>query len=256
MFPYLHIFGRTVGSYGVCMVLGVLLVGFLAIRQCGRQGLPREDIFIVGAFALSLALVFGNLLYVAVTYPMADILARIRNLDFSFLGSGIVFYGGLLGGILGTVLGSRVARCKVSHMIRVIVPYIPLGHGIGRIGCFLAGCCHGAAYSGFLAVYYPNSVLGLSPEQGYFPVQLLEAALNGVICVLLVRMRERSCRSGTLLFAYLSMYAVTRFCLEFLRGDLARGIWQGFSLSQWISLGLLAVSLPYLLIQHKKKAAL
>ena len=128
-------------------------------------------------------------------------------------------------------------------MERSVVPFIPLGHGIGRVGCVMAGCCHGFPYEGPFALYYPNSVAGLSPDQGYFPVQPLEALINVGICLILLWYEKRMKRPGQLLFAYMGFYAVARFFLEMLRGDAVRGIWYSVSTSQIISLGLLAVSL-------------
>ena len=190
MFPYFQVFGKTVGSYGLCMVIGVLLVGWLAIRKSKKLSRPPEDIYIVGACVIGAALICGSLLYVFVTYPISYIIESIAAGDFSFLG-GIVFYGGLIGGIGGALLGIRIARTDWNTLTQAIVPYVPLGHAIGRIGCLLAGCCHGMPYSGPLAVYYPNSVLQLPPDQGYFPVQPLEALLNLGICGILLVLAKK-----------------------------------------------------------------
>lgn len=251
MFPFFHVFGRTVGMYGVCIMLGVLLVSFLAVKKSRQCGLSPEDIYIVGAFTIGFAMVFGNMLYVFVTYSFADILQKIRILDFSFLGSGIVFYGGLIGGIIGAFLGVRIAKCEIRAVISVIVPYIPLGHAIGRIGCLLAGCCYGMEYSGPLAVHYPNSLFGIPASQGYFPIQPLEALLNVGICWMLLQQEKRGRDGYSILFSYLGMYGVFRFLLEFLRGDAHRGIYAGLSLSQWISIGLLIVSVAGMMMGRK-----
>lgn len=242
MYPYIHIFGRTIGTYGLCLTIGFVLTAIMAMRKGKPKGLIIEDIFIVGAFALGFALLGGSLLYVFVTYPPEKIWEFILRGDFGFLGSGIVFYGGLIGGIAGAFLGIRVAGCKLNLIERSVVPFVPLGHAIGRIGCVLAGCCHGFAYEGPFALYYPNSVLGLSPEQGYFPVQILEALGNLGICCFLVWYEKRMKRVTQLIFLYLGLYAICRFFLEMLRGDAVRGIWYHLSTSQIISILLLVIS--------------
>lgn len=249
MYPYIHIFGRPIGTYGLCMVLGFALAIFLAYRKGKPLGLLIEDLLIVSAVALAGALVCGGALYVFVTYSISEIIAFVRQGNLAFLGSGIVFYGGLIGGVVGALLGMRIAGCKFALVERAAVPFIPLGHAIGRIGCVMAGCCHGFAYDGPLALHYPNSVSGLSPEQGYFPVQPLESALNVVICLILLKLEKKQKRSGDLLAAYLVMYAISRFCLEFLRGDAVRGLWNGLSTSQIVSLFLLAGCAVYFAVR-------
>ncbi len=243
MYPYIRIFDKVIGTYGLCMVLGIFLAGFLAVKRGKRHGLAMEDILIVSATAIGFAIFGGGLLYVLVTFPMDVVIDRILAGDFAFLTGGIVFYGGLIGGIAGAFLGAHIAKRRMQDLIVTIVPFVPLGHAIGRIGCLMAGCCHGMEYSGHLAVYYPRSVLSLPPEQGYFPVQPLEALINVVICGILLFVEKRKKLGSELLFVYLGLYAVSRFTLEFFRGDAARGIYFTLSVSQWISIGLLAISM-------------
>lgn len=244
MHPFLFIFGRQIGTYGLCMALAVLLVGTLAIWRGKKNGVIAEDILIVGAFAIAFALVCGNLLYIFVTYPVSQIWQMITSGRIEeLIGGGIVFYGGLIGGLLGAMLGAKVAKCRISDLETSVIPFIPLGHAIGRIGCVMAGCCYGMEYDGFCAIYYPHSVAGLSPEQGYFPTQLLEALMNCIICVCLLVVSRRKKKPYDVVFAYLGMYSLARFLLEFTRGDSIRGIYFGLSSSQWISLGLAAAVL-------------
>ncbi len=236
MYPYISIFGRTIGSYGLFMALGVLMVGFLSVRKAQCRRIPAEDVLISGAMGCGMGLLMGNLLYIAVTYSPDEILHLVRTGQFPQLFSGLVFYGGLIGGILGGWLGARVAKCRFADLAGVVVVYFPLGHALGRIGCLFAGCCYGFAYEGPFAVHYPNAVSGLPPDQGCFPVQLLEAVLNCGVFLVLWWLEKRGKQPMALLTAYLGCYAMERFFLEFLRGDSVRGIYYGLSASQWISL--------------------
>lgn len=254
MYPYIHIFGRDIGTYGLCIMLGFGLAVVFALYKGKPNGLVIEDVLIVGAFALGFALIGGNLLYIFVSYSSSQIVEFIRAGNFAFLGSGIVFYGGLVGGVLGALLGVRVAGCKFALIERSVVPFVPLGHAVGRIGCVLAGCCHGFAYDGLFALYYPNSVSGLSPEQGYFPVQLLESLVNVGLCVFLLWYEKKIRRVTDVLFTYTGLYAILRFFLEMLRGDAARGIWNTLSTSQIISVILLCISIVGLLWKNKPAA--
>lgn len=251
MYPFIHIFDRNIGTYGLCLAVGFALTFLLALRKGKPHGLIEEDLLIVGAFALGVALVGGTLMYIFVTYSPTEIIEFIRRGDFRFLSSGIVFYGGLIGGLVGALCGIRIAGCKLETIERAVVPFVPLGHAIGRIGCVMAGCCHGFAYDGPFALYYPDSVSGLSPEQGYFPVQPLESLVNMGICVFLLWYEKRMKRATDLLFVYLGMYAVSRYLLEMLRGDEIRGMWNVFSTSQIVSILLLCVSIIGMLWKRK-----
>lgn len=253
MYPFIHILGRSIGTYGLCLAVAFSLVYFLSLRKGKRYGLIAEDLLIVGAFSLCAALIGGALVYILVTYSLAEIAVFIMHGDFHFLGSGLVFYGGLIGGLIGAIAGIRVSGCKFSVIERAVVPFIPLGYAIGRIGCVMAGCCYGFAYDGPFALYYQNSLSGLLPEQGYFPVQPLESLINVGICMFLLWYEKKVKRVADLLFTYLAMYAVLRFVLEILRGDDIRGIWGVLSTSQIISVILLCISITGLLWKNKPK---
>jgi phosphatidylglycerol:prolipoprotein diacylglycerol transferase len=235
------------------MVLGFFLAGFLALRKGKPNGLIIPDVCIIGAMALLGAVIGGGVLYIFVTYSLDEIIAFVQRGDFSFLNGGIVFYGGLIGGVLGALLGIRIAGCSLQLIEHSVIPFVPLGHAVGRIGCVMAGCCHGFEYDGLFALYYPNSVSGLSPDQGYFPVQPLESLINVGICLILLWFEKRMKRATGLLFVYLGLYSISRFFLEMLRGDAVRGVWNGFSTSQIISMVMLCVSIVGLLWKRNPK---
>ncbi len=251
MYPYISLFGRNFGTYGLCMILGFFLAGFLAVRKGKPLGIRVEDILIIAAVALLGALSCGGLLYIFVTYSIQEIIEFIKQGEFGFIGSGIVFYGGLIGGVLGALIGIRISKCEVHSVERAVVPFVPLGHAVGRIGCVMAGCCHGFEYDGLFALHYPHAVSGLNPAQGYFPIQPLESLLNCVVCVILVLLSKKERKPFDLLFSYFGMYAVERFFLEFFRGDAVRGFYFSLSSSQWISLVLLAACGLHLLLRRR-----
>ncbi len=253
MYPYISFFGKTIGSYGLLMAVAVVLAGALAVRKAPRYGLAGADMLIVGATACGVGLLAGNLLYIAVTYDILQILQLLASGQVTLLFGGLVFYGSLLGGILGTWIGTKIAGCKMEAAIGAAVVYVPLGHAIGRIGCLLAGCCYGCAYDGPLAIHYANSIAGLSPQQGYFPTQPLEALCNLGIFLILRSMEKRNIGPRKLLVAYLGLYSAVRFSVEMLRGDSLRGIYGGISVSQWISLALGVGSGIFWLISSRKR---
>lgn len=245
MLPFLNIFGKQMPMYGLLMVVALSLVFLLTYKDARKENISIDDMFLVLGFILLIGFPAGSLLYTLVTYSFSEIIAFIAAGNFAPF-SGLVFYGALLGGVLGGFIGTKVAKISFERFVRCAAPYIPIGHAIGRIGCVMAGCCHGMEYEGLFAIHYPHSVAGLDPAQGYFPVQLLEALINVAVCFLLLKIRKKT-TTINLLVTYLSLYAIERFGLEFLRGDGVRGIHFGLSTSQWISLGILLVCVLYII---------
>ena len=152
-----------------------------------------------------------------------------------FRESGNIFYGGLTGFLVMYRLLQRVFHTGDGRLDDITAICIPCFHSFARIGCFMSGCCYGKAYNGWGAVYYIN----FDSEMPRFPVQLAEAFAEIVLFAVLLVLFYRKKRQGKLLYIYLCMYALLRFALEFLRGDVYRGIYFGLSFSQWYSLCVL-----------------
>lgn len=240
MYPYIKIFGRMITTYGLCMT--VAFAGSVVYMLCKtkKQKIPIEDIIIITVTALGFSLLGGKLVYILVTFSFSDLIRNISMWKFGFLiNGGIVFYGGLFGGIAGAVLGSRIAGVRLLSLESSIVPYLPIGHAIGRIGCLLAGCCYGMEYNGIGAIHYAHSIYGLPVETGYFPVQPMESICDLFIAIYLSKFAQKNRKPYEILYCYLFLYAIVRFILEFLRGDVNRGIYYMFSTAQWISLGII-----------------
>ena len=248
MCPYINFFSRQIPTYGLCLMRGFYIVTIFTMIGAKRKNIRPELIIILALLTLIGAIGGAGLLYILVTYPINEIIPRLLN---GTLTVGLVFYGGLIGGIIGAVIGSKIAKIDILNLEDVIVPFVPLGHAIGRIGCLLAGCCYGMEYYGFGAVYYNNS------RVGYFPVQPLEAFLDIIIMFYLLWASKKKLQRFDLLFQYLLLYAIMRFGTEMLRGDAIRGI-KILSTSQWISVALIVLffaRLIYKKVKAKKQIA-
>ena len=125
----------------------------------------------------------------------------------------------------------------------IVVPVIPLGHAIGRIGCLCAGCCYGRPTDSAIGVVYTQPVGGAPTGVPLLPVPLFESAANLVIFGILMLISHKSKSRYLTTFLYCILYGITRFVLEFFRYDSIRGVTGGLSTSQWISLGLIAGAL-------------
>jgi phosphatidylglycerol:prolipoprotein diacylglycerol transferase len=162
--------------------------------------------------------------------------------EMSFwLGGGFVFYGGLIASILFLVLLKAWDKRVSINLLWPMLPALTFGHGIGRIGCFLAGCCYGAPTEFFWGI-------NLHGEHRH-PTQLIEAF--GLIFLGIYLLRSKRKRVLGLIH-YLLFYGVLRSCVELLRGDTQRGQWGALTPSQWISLGLVVSGVALFIFTIRK----
>ena len=255
MKPFFDIFGAKVPFYGTLIVCAYLIGVVIAIHNAKKYGMPKEDIIFASTYA-ALGLFLGaKLLYFITLLPKLighfDLLFKYPAEFLAYIFGGYVFYGGFIGVVLGVWI--YCARYKVSKivMINCLTPVIPFIHSIGRIGCFMAGCCYGIEYHGPLCIHFP--VNEISPELSLvprFPVQLLESGLNMMLFIVLMMIGRKKRQDAKILGIYLICYSVLRFILEFLRGDIIRGQLLGITTSQWVSVFLLPLGV-YLVLKKE-----
>jgi phosphatidylglycerol:prolipoprotein diacylglycerol transferase len=153
---------------------------------------------------------------------------------------GLVFYGGVLGGFLGCYAFVRTHGMSPLALADLAAPCLALGHAVGRIGCFLNGCCHGVPTDLPWGVAFPFTTGGsMVPRH---PTQIYEAVGVGLICLWLSRHFYRAHRPGSVAVLYGILYAPLRFAVEMLRGDDRGGSWLGLSPSQLGSIACLALA--------------
>jgi phosphatidylglycerol:prolipoprotein diacylglycerol transferase len=152
----------------------------------------------------------------------------------------------------------RRQKLPVLATMDVFAPGLALGHGVGRLGCFAAGCCWGAECKRPWAVTFTdpeaNRLTGVPLGTSLHPSQLYEAVAEGLIFVLLWRRIAQPHREGHIFALYLLLYSAVRFAVEFFRSH-AQALPFGLPLSntQWISLALFGVGLW--LLRRSSRAA-
>ena len=257
MHPFIHLFGKSLPSYWLLSVIGILvcwLYAWLANRD-GRAGqLPRADLLHIFLLTGVGALVGGKILGTAVQIPTVirhwSLLSAEPSLLWQVLATGLVFYGGLAGALAAVLWYCRVYGISFQTVVGLLTPIIPLFHCFGRIGCFLAGCCWGIPVAWGLVFTHSEAAPNGIP---LLPVQLIEASCNLFLFLLLARLSRRMLQQWTVFPLYLFIYGLLRFSLEFLRADHAPPVFL-LSFSQWISLALsLATAVWWL--SRKRKAS-
>ena len=258
MHPFFSIFSIELPAFGIMMILGGCFGAILAILRCAKANISRQDTFLVFLFG-AIGLIIGAKLL----YTITDIgrLWEFRHLLWEdtgaylnmILGGGLVFYGGLIGGIAAVFIYCKAFKTPFSffEIMDLYAPSIALMHAIGRVGCFLAGCCYGMHIEGPFGVVFTNS-LGAPNGVSLLPIQLIESGLNIILCAALMLYARKKRTPGRVIGLYLVVYAIMRFTLEFFRGDAIRGFILGLSTSQFISILVLPVGVLLLIRKSRK----
>ena len=234
-------------SYGVLLAASYLLGLKLAMSRARARGLDAARMLDLGIYIIIAALVGAKLMLLVVEggrFPTSG--AELLSL----LQSAGVFYGGLIAAV--GVAFWYIARHGLPFWTTcdVFAPAIALGHVTGRLGCMAAGCCYGRQTDVPWAVIFTNPLaaanVGTPLGIPLHPTQLYEAGAELLILgVLLATERKGRSFAGRTFWAYMLLYAISRFVIEFYRGD-PRGELLGVSTSQFISLVLAPLSIAML----------
>jgi len=221
MFPKFIFLGEIVYLYP--LLLGIAWgVGFISFLSLFSGKIKQLNLLFFSLFISSWC---GAKIFFLLSSDLINTDNFLKSTSF-WLGGGFVFYGGFIFGLLSLWLFSTVTKQTMSTFSPIVIP-LGIGHGIGRVGCFLAGCCHG-------------KVVSISSFVEYFPIQLVEAFSLFVLSFICFR---RLKKNKEIFIFYISSYAVLRFILEAFRGDDIRGLYYGVSTSQIISASLIAFSI-------------
>ncbi len=244
MFPRLFQIGNFgVPTYGLLVALGVLVGLWISVRNSARRGIKPEN-----AWDFGIAVVLAGILGSKILYLLVDWRAYAQNpreiFSLATLQAGGVFSGGLIAAFAVAAWFLRKHHMPALATCDAFAPGLAIGHAIGRIGCFAAGCCYGKPTDHFWGVTFTNplanQLVGTPLNHALEPTQLFESAVELSIFFLLTWMFNRKKFDGQIFGAYLFLYGVARFFLEFLRDDPGRGSVFGGVLSgtQLIAIGL------------------
>lgn len=236
----------TVHGYGLMIGLGFLAAVLLGTYRAKIRGLSPDHFINMAIFVLLFGFLGGKILFIIVYFKdfLSDPLGTLGT-------EGFVVYGGVVTGILSIVLYCKIKKISAASYLDLFAPSVAINQGIGRIGCFMAGCCYGRETDGPLGVIFPEGCLAPAGVK-LLPTQLFSAAGMFVIALGLIlyarRAKYRLCVTGW----YLLAYSIGRFVIEIFRND-PRGNVGSLSTSQFISILLFVISIGLLIFAYKKK---
>lgn len=237
----------TIYTYGVLLAAAYLLGLWLGVRRANAAGLDGNKVLDLGIWVIIAALVGAKGLLFVVDF---EHFTSSREEFFSLLRSGGVFYGGLIAASLTCIYQLRKHKLPLWQSGDLFAPGIALGYMVGRLGCLAAGCCYGKPTQVAWAVTFTDPAAALNVgtplNVPLHPTQLYESLAGlAILLVVLALERRPGSYAGRTFWQFVLLYAVSRFIIEFFRGD-DRGAVAMFSTSQIISLVLAPLSLVML----------
>ena len=218
-----------ISSFGLMMFLA-----FLSCNLVIRKTLKEKSINpIIGddiIFWAAVGGIVGAKLYSILEYgsdSFFDGLSYLFKGKFSLaienLGSGLVFYGGLIGGLIAVSLYIYKKGLSWIEYADIVAPLLALGHAIGRVGCLLVGDDYGIPTESVFGMHFPNPIPSFDhafPGQDVYyvyPTQIYEMLAYFLIFIYLYRYRHQVNFNGELFFEYLFLTGLSRFLIEFIR---------------------------------------
>lgn len=230
-------------TYGLIVAIAFLVAIWLTGRLGDKAGLKHDAVVNLAIYCALAGMLGAKLLMFAFDWEL-----YVRDpgqiLSWNTVQAMGVFQGGLILAVIVAVLYIRRQAMPGLTTADVFAPGLALGHGIGRLGCFAAGCCWGQECTRPWAVTFRNpaaqELTGVPLNVPLHPTQIYEAAAEAVIFAILYRRFHRPHAPGQIIGLYLVLYSIVRFLVEFVRHhDQALPFGAGLSLTQYISLGTL-----------------
>ena len=245
--------GYRITGYGLMFLLACSGALWLTAWRAKREGLDPEAVYELAIWIFCGGVVGARTVYVIQNPGEMKSVADI----FKVWQGGIVFYGCIFGGLIGTAIAWYRKPFPFLKMADAVAPALAWGAGIGRLGCFLNGCCYGDSCQLPWAVSFPrlsppwshHYALGLiGPNAPYslpvHPTQLYSAVDAFILFLLLSAYFPLRKRDGEVMGLLVICYPITRFLIEILRND--EGVFiLGLTISQTISVSLFATGLLY-----------
>ena len=242
MHPILFSIGDfDIHTYGFLGAVGFLVTVAISIWRARQADISSDAVVDVIFWAAIGGVIGARGLWVLQNPELAPGPAQWVNLRMG----GLVFYGALLLGVPAALLAMWRKKVPILVLCDAFACALPIGHGISRLGCFFAGCCYGTPTDLPWAVTFGETLADAPLGVALHPTQLYEAGLLFGLAGVVNLVHSRKRHHGASLQAYLGLYAILRFVVEFVRGDATRGyFWESvlgpsLSMSQGLALGFL-----------------
>ncbi len=215
----------TVYSYGLMLALAFIIGTYLAHKRAKAAGIRPDKVIDLIFYILVFSLIGARLFFVLVNfaYYKSHLLDALKVWE-----GGLVFYGGLIFGFAAAAWFLKKHKISFWKTLDILSPSLALGIVLGRVGCFLNGCCYGKLARAW-GVCFPGAenppafsqqaLDGLIPPTAAYslaviPTQVYDALVNLVIFCLLLFIEKRKRSDGFLFLVFILLYSINRFIIE------------------------------------------
>jgi phosphatidylglycerol---prolipoprotein diacylglyceryl transferase len=260
MFPDLISLGPvTIHTYGLFVALGFVAGIWTAVKVGKSQGVPSQQVMDMAFVMILWAIIGSRLFYVLINFSYFK--AHLLDIIKVWKG-GLVFSGGLVATAVAMIWYLKRHRLSFLSTGDLWAPSLAVGQAIGRIGCFMAGCCYGRPTGSSWGVLFTNPKSLAPLNIRLYPTQLFEAFSLVVIFLVLIFLHGKRKFEGQIFLWYLILHSTARLFVERFRGD-ERGLIPGTDMTatQFVALLILLGSVVALLVirsrwdkRHKRVA--
>lgn len=229
--------GHGLHTYGLMIALAFLLGWNYTLKESKKLGINEERMSDFFFYMILWAMIGARVLYII---NSVDDFWSDPFLVFRVWEGGLVFQGGVIFALFFVIYYSQKHKLNLFQITDIFAVPLALGHGLGRLGCFFAGCCYGkpCGLDFPLGVVFPDIPDTVAPTGiPLYPTQLFEAFAEIIVFFVLFRFRRSKPFDGAVFLLYMMIYAVLRSIVEVFRGDGIRGfiVEPYFSVAQFIS---------------------
>lgn len=208
---FLKIGGFVIYWYGVFVATGVLIGSIIFQKVSYKKGYSHQLISSIILWVVIWGLIGGRLLHIAVHFPYyyrhPFDLIKIRN-------GGLAVEGAVIAVLIFVTIYSKIKKFNLREMLDMLALSAPLGQAIGRIGCFLNGCCYGKTTEFFTGIQFPFSAEKIHPTQLYYSIMYV------LLFFFIKLLYDRKLKPGIVFSSYLLGFSLIRYLVDMLRGDL------------------------------------
>ena len=189
---------QTFPFYGIIILISVIISLLYIFKMLKKENIKDKNIYLyILLYGIS-AIVFGKIYTIVTT-----------GFKYNILNAGLSSYGGVVGVILASIIFEFIVPTN-KKLIKYTVISLPLTYAVGKIACFIAGCCHGIPYNGIFNVIYKDDL-----NIGVFPIQILETIIFIIIFIICNKLRNNK----NIVYITIFISIVLKFLLDFLRYD-------------------------------------
>lgn len=187
---------QTFPFYGIILLISIIVSLFYIYRMLKKENIKDKNIYLYILLYGLFAIVFGKF-YTIIT----------SNFKYNIINAGLSSYGGLIGVVLASIIFELIVPTN-KKIIKYTIISLPLTYAIGKIACFIAGCCYGIPYNGIFNVVYKD---GLNIP--LFPIQITETIVFIIIFIICNKLRKNK----NIIYITIFISTIAKFLLDFLR---------------------------------------